>query len=370
MTLETDDQAAAAPEAMPSVRDSLGAAFDAYDAANPDDGAGAPAAAAPAPQPAPAAPAAPAEGQAAQPRAADGKFAKPGEAPQTKPNSQPNASPAPAEPQAGTIRIPPGLSAATKAVFPTLPQHVQEDLLKWQRDVETAKTTWDQKGERLNRLDAVLAPRQEQFRLAGLDDVRAIETLFAAQDYLQRDPASALIYLGRQSGVNWQAVFAQLQGQRPQGQPAPMPPQLAPLVSHVQSLTTLVAQQQAAAESQKMQGHLDAVSQFAADPKHVYFENVRGRMRALIHSETAKDLEDAYQQACWSDPQIRPLMIQAQDQERQAAATAAASAKAAQARHASGSITGSPTPGATPGGRGPASATLRDAISAAWDEHA
>jgi hypothetical protein len=154
------------------------------------------------------------------------------------------------------------------------------------------------------------------------------------------------------------------QPQQPQQQqPQQLPPQLQPLIQQVQTLT-----QQA--EENRMRPHLDAVAQFASDPANVYFENVRGRMRTLIQTGQARDLPDAYQQACWSDPQVRPLMLQQQQQAQAQAAEAAARARAAGARHASGSITGSPAPGATPGRGGLPAVDLREQLLQSWDEHA
>lgn len=342
----------AAPE--PSLRDSLSEAFDAAVTPDPVE--------AKAPDPTPA------ERSAEEQRARDdkGRFAKPGEAPSPK-LPEPTPPQVAAEPP-GTIRIPPGLSAATKADFDKLPPHVQQDMIKWQGDLETAKTTWDQKAERFNRLDAVLGPRSERFRLAGMDEAQAVQALLAAQDFLERDPAGALLYLGRQSGVNWQTLFAQLQGQ-PQGQRPALPPEMQQLAGQVQTLTQTVQQRERADSERQNSEYRQHIEAFKADPKNIYFDNVLPRMSQLLASRQATNLPDAYEQACWADPQVRPLMIQAQTAERTAAVQAEAKAKAQAARYASGSITGSPTPGAKPGQGGPAP-SLRDELSRQFDTFA
>ena len=357
--------AGGAPTEPVSLRDALADAFD----ASMDEGAGA--AAPVAPKVDPNKPATLADAA----RDEQGRFAKPGEAAQVPDQSKPSAQQAAsAEPQAqaGTIGPPPSWSATAKAAFSTLDPIIQQEVLKRERDMEAGRAQWQQGAERLNRLDKVLAPRIERFRLAGVDEARAVETLFAAQDYLERSPVDALLYLGRQSGVDWRSLFQRLQGGQGQPQQAvqALPPEMQQLMQQVQGLTQTVTQQQRAAQESQVQGHLQTVQQFATDPANVYFENVKGRMSKLIRNGDAKDLADAYQQACWSDPEIRPLMLQAQQTATAASTAAAQRAKVQQARSASVSVTGSPRPGASPGGGKPAPQTVRAALSDAWDASA
>jgi len=307
--------------------------------------------------------------QDTKPRDEAGRFAKQTEAAQPKP-SEPKTPQAGAEPQpqAGTITPPASWSATAKADFAALPQHIQQEVLKREADIEAGKAQWDQKAERFNRLDAILAPRRERFQLAGIDETQAVQALFAAQDYLERDPVNALIYLARQSGVSQQHLLQVLGGPQ-QPQQAQLPPQLQPLMQQVQTLSQTVAQQQAQQTQAKLSEHLNQVQAFAADPANIYFENVRARMGKLIRSGDAENLSDAYQQACWMDPEIRPLMLRQQTQQQAVAQQAEARAKAEAARRASGSVIGSPSPGATPV-QGGSSGNLREDIQAAWNAHA
>ena len=297
-----------------------------------------------------------------------GRSAKPGDAPPTDLSTEPRTPSAPAAPPArATSAPPPSWSAAAKAKFAGLDPELQAEVLKRERDIEHGKAQWQQGAERLNRLDAILAPRSERFRLAGLDDVQAIQMLFAAQDFLDRDPVNALVYLGRQSGVDWGELVRHVQGDTAREQPQ-VPPGLAPLVAQVQSLAQAWAQRERHEAVSARAEQLHQVEAFASEGRNIYFDNVRERMGQLIRAGQASSLQEAYEQACWSDPQVRPLMIQSEDRERAAAAQAAARAKARDARHASGSVTGSPTPGVTSGG-GPAP-TLREELSRAFDAFA
>ena len=364
-----------APAAPASVRESLGAAWDEFEAAGESQGA-AKAADDPASSRTPKEPAQPAQSAAAtdgRVRDENGRFvAKPGDAAQNDSTKPLSAEAVVGEPGAGqTIAPPASWSATAKAKFSALDPVIQAEVLKRESDMERGRAQWQAGAERLNRLDRVLAPRSQQLQLRGLDEVQAINALFAAQDYLERDPVEALLYLGRTVGVNWQALGARLQGQAPAqgGQPGParVPQQLAPLFQQVQTLTQWAQQQQQQAQQDRISGHLSQVQQFAADPKNVYFENVREQMGRLIKAGAATSLEDAYSQACWANPEIRPLMLQAQAGEREAQRKAADLAKVQQARHASGSLTGSPAPGASSGSRGPSPKTVRGGLEQAWD---
>jgi hypothetical protein len=354
--------------AEPDLRSELSAAFDEFDGGD-NSGTGAATSTATNAQRGERPASAPAQETAAQAaqRARDeqGRFAKPGDATQTQSKIEPK-TPEQAAAASQTPSTPPATwSAAAKAKFASLDPEVQREVLKRETEMDQGRAQWQQGAERLNRLDAILAPRRERFALAGVDEVRAVQALFAAQDLLERQPVDALLYLGRQAGVDWRAVFQRLQGAPAQQQPQ-VPPGMEPLVRQVQTLTQHVTQQQRDAEQGRRNEHLSQVQQFAADPKNIYFENVRDRMGQLLRSGGAKDLSEAYEQACWADPQVRPLMVQAQAQEQQRQATEAARARTALARHASGSVIGSPRPGASGSSSAP-SATLRDDLSQAWD---
>ncbi|HLK26450.1 MAG TPA: hypothetical protein VKT30_17470 [Caulobacteraceae bacterium] len=259
------------------------------------------------------------------------------------------------------MRPPISWSPTAKARFSTLDPAIQQEVLRREQDIESGQAQWRQQGERLNRLDAVIAPHMDRIRLQGLDEARAIEALFTAQTMLERDPVNALGYLARQYGVNPASLGR-----------VPKRPADAPVHSALQQLTrqvralqgTLAAQQQTAdaAEAGRREAEIAA---FRADPAHPHLDDVAADMAALLRSGRAATLKDAYDKAVWANPEIRALLLSQQESERRAADEAARRAKAAAARHAAGSITGAPQPGSSPAGAGPAP-TLRDELSRAF----
>lgn len=304
-------------------------------------------------------PAAAADGRV---RGPDGKFAKAAETAEVAEieAAKPPEPEAPEEP----IRVPASLPAAVKAKFATLDPDVREAFEKLEDSVQTAKAEWGKKGERLNRFDEILSPRREKLQLAGLDEISAIQTLFAAQDLLERNPLEGLTYLARSYGVDLRQLLApQLnqpqpgqqgypQQQQPGFDPRQMqqPPQLdqymqqalRPLVEQIGSLQQHLDQQRVSNEQLALDAAKAEIAEFSSKPENMYFENVRGAVQHFLQSGQAQTLQEAYDKATWADPQIRAILLKAQspapappavDQQRQ---------KAALAKAASGSIAGAP----------------------------
>lgn len=356
-----EDESVEAPEPEASLRDTLTEAF-ATDAAQDDAGEGL---SPPAPVQAAAEAAKPAEGaQGAPARAPDGKFVKAPEQAQLSPEPKPQAG---VEPGSAPIIAPPASwSPAAKADFSKLAPHIQSEVLKREKDIEAGKAQWDQKAEKLNALDSILAPRRDAYTIKGLTDVQRVQALIAAEELLDRDPVTGIVALARQFGVDLRRFGAGAQGQPAQPQPT-MHPAIQQLANEVNTLKSALAQQQGQAQHAVQTQALSEVEAFRTDPKNLYFDNVRDDIVAMLQSGRAATLQEAYDRAVWSNPETRTLVAQAAEDQRRAGMEQAARAKASAARHASGSIIGSPSPGSSPAGAGPA-ASIRDELARAFSE--
>lgn len=304
-------------------------------------------------------------------RDAAGKFAKAeGDAAKAATPSPDAAAATGADAQAEPIRVPSSLPAPLKAKFSELAPEWQDAFRKRDEDVNAAKAQWDTKAARLNRFDEILAPRREALTLRGLDEVQAVQVLFAAQDMLDRNPLDGLRALARSYGVDLDRTFpgaqAAAQGQGPQA--LPFDPALAPLVQQVQTLTQQFQQQKQAAEAAEVASAMSEIEAFAADPKNLYFDNVKDRVYEELKAGRANTLADAYETAIWASPEIRPLLMQHQ------AVTAQPpqpnpQAKAAQAQRASVSVTGAPGTAARPQSGGTSVGSIREDLEAAYEAH-
>jgi hypothetical protein len=126
----------------------------------------------------------------------------------------------------------------------------------------------------------------------------------------------------------------------------------------------VIHQQNAGVEYESASRADQALASFAADPKHEFYPDVRDMMADLIELGRAKDLNDAYAAAVWSNPDTRQILLTREAQSRAAAKQSRASA----ARRASSSVHGAPSnPRASMNGA-TAEGSLRDQIAAAFDE--
>lgn len=291
------------------------------------------------------------------------------------------------EPPQEATRIPPSLSAAIKAQWSALAPEVQKEFERIEGSTQAAKAEWDKKAQRFNRYEEIFAPHRDAWAVQGLSDLQAVERMVAAEQVLRTDPMRGIVYLAQTYGVNLPQIAMQMTGgqapgaqvgQQP-GQVAPNAadhPALQPLMEQVQTLQSQLTELTTGTAEAKAAEARSKIASFAADPANLYFNNVQDDVALLLETGKAETLEDAYQMAIWASPEIRPLLLKA-EQDRVAAEAAERTARAQAeandrartqaAQHAAGSVTGAPSPGAVaprPGSTG----NLREDILAARSE--
>jgi hypothetical protein len=274
------------------------------------------------------------EGQQEGPARDDaGKFAKKAEEAPGEP-SEPVTETVEEEP----VRKPPASwSPQAKADFLTLPPHIQDEVLKRERDVEKGFETKASEIKRYAPIEAVIAPHRDRWTAHGVSEDQAIGRLLAADTYLRENPLAAIQELAQSYGVDLR-MFAQ--GGLPQQQPA-----LQPVMQRMQQLEAqLQARDEAAAQAQRSDVE-KTIKAFSSSAEATYFADVEDDMTALIaagrvQGDTMDEkLKNAYEMATWARPDIRKL-IQA-DQSKPKQETAEQRQRTANAKKASGSITGS-----------------------------
>jgi hypothetical protein len=253
---------------------------------------------------------------------------------------------------------PHGWSPAAKAAYAKLPPEVQEAVARREVEINNgfAKLK-DYKG---------LDEYAEMAKASGTTLREAFDRYKAAEDLLDRDFRGGVMQLCEMYGVHpmqlAQEFAALFQGQGGQPQPGQPPgaqpgadPQVALLSRELAGIKDFVRTLTTREEQREREGINTFVQQFAQDK--LYFEDVRQDMAHLIRTGQANDLNDAYDKACWMNPQIRDLLI------KERAAPQEAEARVSKARRASGSL---PT-GAPAGTTSPSSAhSIRAALEDAW----
>lgn len=359
MADEITTPAPAAPEGG-SVRDSVVAAFEKHgapvqnDVHVPDDikdivkGADAPKIEADKP-----------EGRA---RDATGKFTK-GAEPQaaTAEITDPDAlakAPVAAQADSGP---PAGWSAEGKTAWATLAKAVAtlppEAQAAWTamqaaatKREEAASTGSRQWSEEKKRYEDIVGPVAEAARSRGIEPKEAVTRLMQAQANLDRDPANAIRWLAQSYGVDLTQLVInpdyQVHGrQAPTQQP---------------DVNALIEQKLEERELQR------EIQTFAKDRPD--YERVRPLMKALLENGSADSLDSAYEQARWATPDLRAQLLAEQAAKPAEEQRRAETQKVQKARSAAVSLQGSP--GGIPVTKKPEFNTVREAVAAAWRQHA
>lgn len=236
-------------------------------------------------------------------------------------------------------KAPDAWSPQAKSKFAKLDPDIQAEVMRREVEIHKGFTKQDETRNVGKHFNDAIAPYLPMIRAEGGDPIAAVQALMqTAYNLRQSTPDQKehlLIQLAQQYGINMQGVFNRLSGQQQQR----VDPQVAHMqqqLSQLQQERTNFAQANEANEQAQINSTIDG---FASNPKNVYFTNVKPEMAALLREGRAKDLQEAYEMACWARSDIRPLMLQQQDQQK----TQAMRDKSQRARMAGVSISGSPT---------------------------
>lgn len=266
-------------------------------------------------------------------------------------------------PAVPAVKAPPGWAPEAKADFANLPVHVQAAIGKREQEVENGfKVLQDYKG--LEEFSPII-------KQAGKTHAEVMRNALDWEASLQRDPWNTIANVANVIHARTNLPVDQIlhpslvtflgqQAQQPQQQR--QVPQQQPI--DVESTVEQVLRKREI-ENQ--------ISAFYSDPANVHVEAVSEDMAALIKSGRAASIKDAYDAACWMNPNIRQQLIsQAAPApapavpDPQIAQNAQRAAAADQARKASRSVTGSSAPGPSQGLKPGAPSSIRDSLKEAF----
>lgn len=256
-------------------------------------------------------------------------------------------------------RPPPGWSPAAKAAFADMPADHPIRLAVAKREVEIDKG--------LAKLQEYkpIERYAEMARQSGTTLDRALESFVSIENTLRQDFLGGISQICQRQGINplalANAIVTRYGGSPANGDASAAQAHqngqgvdLSPVMQKISALESRFVQQE-------QNGVKSEIEKFASNPDHLFFDNVKSEMGRLLDLGLATGLSDAYEKACWSNPEIRAVLIKQQSTQSDASARAAA---ATQARAASKSITGSPVPGAS--GKG-AEMSLEEELRAHFD---
>lgn len=268
-------------------------------------------------------------------------------------------------------------SASAKAIYATLPEVARKEIAKREQDYARGIQQHAEAAKGYQTLMSEFQPYQAMIRAEGGTEAGAIRDLLKTAYQLRTGTPQSRGALIMQVAQQFGADLSQFMGQQteqPAGQDMNQVQQFVQqLVSpHLQKIQQWERQQADTQQKQAQQMEHEIQSQITAfqsatnedgSPKHLYFENVRPLMSAFFANGQAKDLEQAYEMACFANPEVRAALIADQQRTADAKRLEEAKRKAGEARGASFNPTGQ-------GGVGISGATqssLRDELSAQLD---
>lgn len=289
-----------------------------------------------------------------------GKFAKqekeaPKTAQKTKAVTQPEVANQP------EIKMPKSFPATHAKDFAALSRPMQELLAKREDDYHKELTKHDEERNFGRQVQGLASPYLPLIKAEGGEVVKAFEqylnTAYILRTKSPQEKGQLILKLAQEYGADLRGA-SQAQ---PQANPVlqQMQQEIAALKGQLQQETTFKKQQ----EESALKSQIDM---FAADPKNIHFEAVKAHMAALLRGGMAKDLQDAYDQAVYANPQTRSTLLEQINAPEQRVAEKKAKAEAA--KRAGSSIRGAPGMGAVKNGR-IVQPDLRTAISSAFAEH-
>lgn len=295
--------------------------------------------------PAPEAPAAEPEGRA---RDEAGRFAA--KAPAKAPAEPAPEHVAPVAEAAPTRQAPSSWKKEAAAEFAKLPAHVQDEVLRREGDFHKGIEGFKSHADAGRAYQKAMEPYQETLKSLGVDGVTAVTELMKADHILRHAPESVkaqkILQLAAVYGIDLQKEFS---------------PDVARYEQELFQTREQLKNLQSQTEQSVNESLNSDIERFKSAPGHEHFETVRVHMASLLSGGVAKDLEDAYQQAVFANPQTRASLLEQQQRK------AADEARAQRARAASGSVRGSsPASGSSATSAGN---SIRDAVAAAFDAH-
>lgn len=300
-------------------------------------------------------------------RGADGKFVAK-EAVAEKPVAEPKLPPpedvtkASEQPSNAGSAPPVSWAADAKQTWASLPPAVQQAVLKREQE---ASNGFKQYSEKTAAYERALTPIAQEAQKRGLGTEEGIQRLMDGQRFLEEQPAQAILWLAQRNGID----LAELASNPPQ--PGRADPMVSQVRSSVSTLEQRIAQIEQGAQQREYEGNLAASNKFAAD--NPYFADVEDMLPEIMMGIRAANpalsgielLQKAYDQAIWTNPDIRAKVLAEQNAKVAQEEAAKLAQKANQASRAAISVKGSSAPASTPARRPESTGDIYDDVRAA-----
>lgn len=231
------------------------------------------------------------------------------------------ASPAPA---ASTLLAPQGWTPGAKAKWAALPEDIRAEITRREADMHRTITRQDQERDMGRQFAEVAQAHQDIIGRSGVTPARFFGDVMGAMRTLQGgDPAqkAGLIRdLIMRNQVDARLIFPNPNAPAPQpgAQPGPavIPQPVMQMANEWNQFKTERAREAQEREQRQQQEILDEIVAFRSKPEARFFDAVNDQMVALLQGGIATSVEEAYNQAIWTRPDIRAVLAQEETQAR------------------------------------------------------
>ena len=303
---------------------------------------------------------------------------------QGDPERAPVQAPAAGAPENGleappsTQLAPQGWTPAGKAIWQTLPEAARVEIMKREQDAHRAITKQDEERQVARQFNDITQAHAEIVQRTGQHPLKLYQDFLGYASTLTtgnvQQKAALLRDIAMRNGIDPRALAGMMPPPgtpNSQGQPNPaasppitsLPPEVAETVKWAKEYQARQQQEAREADEKAQQKTLEEIVAFRSKPEARFFDAVKDQMVALLQSGAVANLEEAYNQAIWTRPDIRQI-LQAEEANK-ANAARLKQQKSAQARVRGGSVRGigGAVPDSVPGNR-----SLREELQANFAE--
>lgn len=225
----------------------------------------------------------------------------------TAPTAAPEGTPA--TPVAAATKAPQSWSPALREKFSTLPSEVQQQISQREDQMTRKLNETAQERKIAQEFLSVTQPYVDHFKELNVHPLKATQDLLQVGYTLHKgnlqEKVGVVANLIKNFKIDVNALADELDKETPA-----IPREIDQRLARIEQTYNQQRQQE---DTSRINEVNKTIEDFADNPKNKYFDRLATQMSRLIDAGAAKDLQAAYEQAAWADPEIRREM-QAEEQ--------------------------------------------------------
>jgi len=237
------------------------------------------------------------------------------------------------------IEAPVSWTSEAKEGFAKLPPELQKYVSQRESEREkllTQKSTEYSEQQRKNEaLEQVLSPRRQALVDAYGSESQGLHQILSTVEFANRDPAGFMKWFAQQNGLATPAA----QTEADDTYVDPVTKQIQQELNGIKQKLTQDEQAKISLRQETVRSEITTFKDEKDDSgalKRPHFEEVRAEMASLMQSGSAKNLDDAYDKACWANPGVRKQILETSEKAKEAQRLDAAKQAASKAEKAKG----------------------------------